>query len=44
MIDQYIEFHPSHDGESFSACFRNFRIAAFKTENGELIHRNITRL
>ena len=44
MIDQYIEFRPSPDGESFSVCFRNFRIAEIKTENGELIHRNITRL
>lgn len=44
MIDQYIEFRPNPDGESFSACFRNFRIAEFKTENGELIHRNIARL
>ena len=44
MIDQYIEFRPNPDGESFSACFRNFRSAELKIENGELIHRKITRL
>ena len=44
MIDQYIEFRPNPDGESFSACFRNFGSAELKIENGELIHRNIARL
>ena len=44
MIDQYIEFRPSHDGKTFIACYRNFRIAEFDTENGKLIHRSIARL
>ena len=44
MIDQYIEFRPSPDGETFIACYRNFKIAEFDTENGQLIHRFIARL
>ena len=44
MIDQYIEFRPSPDGERFIACYRNFKIAEFNTENGQLIHRFIARL
>lgn len=44
MIDKYIEFRPSPDGESFFACYRNFKIAEFNTQNGELIRRIISRL
>lgn len=44
MIDKYIEFRPSPDGESFFACYRNFKIAEFNTQNGELIRRIIRRL
>jgi len=44
MINQYIEFRPSPDGETFIACYRNFKIAEFDTENGQLIHRSIARL
>lgn len=44
MIDEYIEFRPSSDGESFRACFRNFQIAEFSTENGARLNRNIHRL
>lgn len=44
MIDQYIEFRPSTDGESFVACYRNFKIAEFDTTDGHLIHRSIARL
>lgn len=44
MVDQYIEFRPSPDGESFIACYRNFKIAEFDTEDGQLIHRSIARL
>lgn len=44
MIDQHIEFRTSPDGESFIACYRNFRIAEFDTEDGQLIHRSIARL
>ena len=44
MIDQYIEFRPSPDGETFIACYRNFKIAEFDTEDGQLIHRSIARL
>lgn len=44
MIGQYIEFRPSADGESFIACYRNFRIAEFDTDDGQLIHRSIARL
>ena len=44
MIDQYIEFRPSSDGETFAACYRNFKIAEFDTEDGQLIHRSIARM
>ena len=44
MMNQYIEFRPSPDGETFIACYRNFKIAEFDTENGQLIHRFITRV
>ena len=44
MIGQHIEFRPSPDGGSFIACYRNFKIAEFDTENGQLIRRSIARL
>ncbi len=44
MIDQYIEFRPSQDSKTFVACYRNFKIAEFDTEDGHLIHRTIARL
>ena len=44
MIDRYIEFRPSPDGESFIACYRNYKIAEFDTEDGHLIHRSIARI
>ena len=44
MIGQYIEFRPSPDGETFVACYRNFKIAEFDTQDGQLIHRFIARL
>ena len=44
MSGQYIEFRPSPDGESFVACYRNFKIAEFDTANGQLIHRFIARM
>ena len=44
MVDQHIEFRPSPDGETFIACYRNYRIAEFDTEDGQLIHRSIARL
>ena len=44
MKDQYIEFRPGPTGETFVACYRNFKIAEFDTEEGHLIHRSIARL
>lgn len=44
MANQYIEFRPGPDGETFIACYRNFKIAEFDTEEGKLIHRSIARL
>lgn len=44
MIDQYIEFRPSPDGETFVACYRNYKIAEFDTTDGHLIHRSIAKL
>ena len=44
MIDRHIEFRTSPDGESFIACYRNFKIAEFDTEDGQLIQRSIASL
>ena len=44
MRNQYIEFRPTPNGETFIACYRNFKIAEFDTEDGQLIHRSIARL
>lgn len=44
MANQNIEFRTSSNGETFIACYRNFRIAEFDTEDGQLIHRSIARL
>ncbi len=44
MIDRYIEFRPNPHGDSFIACYRNFRIAEFSVIDGKLLNRNISRL
>lgn len=44
MIGQYIEFRPAPDGETFAACYRNFKIAEFDTQTGQLVNRSIARL
>lgn len=44
MIGQYLEFRHSADGESFIACYRNYKIAEFDTANGVLLNRSIARL
>ncbi len=44
MIGEHIEFRPNPLGDSFIACYRNFKIAEFNVENGSLINRNISRL
>ena len=44
MIDEYIEFRPNPLGDSFVACYRNFKIAEFSTIDGKLLNRKISRL
>lgn len=44
MIGEYVEFRPNPHGDSFFACFRNFKIAEFDVHSGELISRFIARL
>lgn len=44
MIDEYIEFRPNPRGDSFFACYRNFKIAEFNAHDGRLINRSISRL
>lgn len=44
MAGEYIEFRPSASGETFVACYRNFKIAEFSTEDGSLLNRNIRRI
>lgn len=44
FIGEYIEFRPNPLGDSFYACFRNFRIAEFDSISGKRINRSIYRL
>lgn len=44
MIGEYIEFRPNPLGDSFFACFRNFRIAEFDSISGKRLNRFIQRL
>lgn len=44
MRNEHIEFRPNPHGDSFIACYRNFKIAEFDTATGKLIHRKISRL
>lgn len=44
MRGDYIEFRPNPLGDSWIACFRNFRIAEFDTLNGHRLNRFIQRL
>ncbi len=44
MAGEYIEFRPNPLGDSFIACYRNFKIAEFDVHTGKLIHRKISRL
>ena len=44
MAGEHIEFRPNPHGDSFTACYRNFKIAEFDTADGHLIHRSISRL
>lgn len=44
MINENIEFRPNPHGDSFFACYRNFKIAEFSNTTGQLINRKISRL
>ena len=44
MINENIEFRPNPHGDSFFACYRNFKIAEFSNTTGQLINRKIFRL
>ena len=44
MINEHIEFRTNPHGDSFIACYRNFKIAEFDTLSGKLINRKISRL
>lgn len=44
MAGELIEFRPNPLGDSFFACFRNFRIAEFDSVSGTRINRFIQRL
>ena len=44
FIGDFIEFRPNPLGDSFFACYRNFKIAEFSIVDGKLIHRKISRL
>lgn len=44
MRNEYIEFRPNPLGDSFIACFRNFKIAEFDADSGKRLNRKISRL
>lgn len=44
MINERIEFRHSDNGNSFFACYRNFKIAEFDVHSGKLLNRRISRL
>ena len=44
MINEHIEFRPNPHGDSFIACYRNFKIAEFSSVDGKLLNRKISRL
>lgn len=44
MINEYIEFRPNPLGDSFFACYRNFKIAEFSAVDGQRLNRKISRL
>ncbi len=44
MIDEYVEFRPGSNGETFVACYRNFVIGEFDVHTGKLLHRKIQRI
>lgn len=44
MIGEYIEFRPNPLGDSFIACYRNYKIAEFDVNTGKLLNRKICRL
>ena len=44
MINENIEFRPNPHGDSFFACYRNFKIAEFSNVTGKLINRKISRI
>ena len=44
MANEYIEFRPNPNEDTFIACYRNFAIAEFDAHTGKLLHRKIWRL
>lgn len=44
MAGQYLEFRTAEDGDTFWACYRNFKIAAFDCDTGRRLDRSISRL
>ncbi len=44
MMGEYLELRPNPLGDSFVACYRNFKIAEFSYETGKLLNRKISRL
>ena len=44
MIDEYIEFRPSPNRDTFIACYRNLAVGEFDVHTGKLLHRKICRL
>ena len=44
MAGEYVEFRPAPNGETFFACFRNYKIAEFDAHTGKRLNRFISKL
>ena len=44
FINDYVQFRPNPNNDSFLVCYRNFVIAEYDSSSGKRIHRKISRL
>lgn len=44
FINDYVQFRPNPNNDSFLVCYRNFVIAEYDPSSGKRIHRKISRL
>lgn len=44
FINDYVQFRPNPNNDSFFVCYRNFIIAEYDASSGKRIHRKISRI